>query len=90
MTEKMINVNIRMNDDTKSKFEEFCESVGMTMTSAFNLFAKTVVNEQRIPFEIRSNKYNNLTMKVLDDALDGKNMSKSYDNMDDFWESLDV
>lgn len=47
-----ININIRMEEDLKKQFENFCSEVGLTMTTAFNVFAKTVVREKKIPFEI--------------------------------------
>ena len=46
------NVNIRMDADLKNQFEAFCKDVGLTMTAAFNVFAKKAVTEQRIPFSI--------------------------------------
>ncbi len=46
------NVNIRMDTDLKRQFEAFCVDMGMTMTTAFNIFAKKAVREYRIPFEI--------------------------------------
>ena len=44
--------SIRMNNELKKEFEKFCSNVGMNPTTAFNLFARTVVRERRIPFEI--------------------------------------
>ena len=46
------NINIRMDEDLKKQFESFCADIGMTMTTAFCVFAKTAVRERRIPFEI--------------------------------------
>lgn len=46
------NINIRMDEDLKKQFETFCSEVGMSMTTAFCVFAKTVVRQQRIPFEV--------------------------------------
>ena len=46
------NINIRMDSDLKMQFEAFCADMGMTMTTAFNIFAKKAVREYRIPFEI--------------------------------------
>lgn len=45
---------VRMDEDLKINFEKMCESFGISMTAAINLFATAVVNERRIPFEIRS------------------------------------
>lgn len=47
-----VNINIRMDADLKKQFEAFCSDVGMNMTTAFCVFAKKVVRERRIPFEI--------------------------------------
>ena len=46
--------SVRMDEDLKRDFERMCESFGISMTAAINLFATAVVNERRIPFEIRS------------------------------------
>ena len=45
---------VRMDEDLKNNFEKMCESFGISMNAAINLFATAVVNERRIPFEIRS------------------------------------
>ena len=46
------NINIRMDAELKKQFDEFCSSVGLTMSTAMNVFAKTSVRLQKIPFEI--------------------------------------
>lgn len=48
----MATVSIKMDDITKTKFSEFCESVGLTTSAAINMFAKRVVRDNKIPFEI--------------------------------------
>lgn len=48
----MTNVNVRMENETKKEFEEFCKDVGLSVSAAFNIFAKKVVREHRIPFDI--------------------------------------
>ncbi len=48
------NINIRMDEELKKQFDNFCADVGMSMTTAFCIFAKTVVRQHRIPFEISS------------------------------------
>ena len=41
-----------MDAQLKNQFEAFCSSVGLTMSTAFSVFAKTTVRQQKIPFEI--------------------------------------
>ena len=45
-------LSIRMDEDVKREFDAFCSAVGMNTSVAINLFAKTVIRERRIPFEI--------------------------------------
>ena len=47
-------LSVRMDEELKKKFDDFCSDVGLNATVAVNLFVKTVVRENRIPFEITS------------------------------------
>lgn len=50
-------ISIRIDSQLKRDFEEFCKNVGMNMTTAISIFAKAVVKEQRIPFEISTDPF---------------------------------
>jgi DNA-damage-inducible protein J len=45
-------LSIRMDEDIKKRFDTFCSEAGMNTSVAVNMFARTVLREQRIPFEI--------------------------------------
>lgn len=53
----MATLSIRMDDSTKTAFEGFCESIGLTVSAAVNMFAKIAVRENRIPFEISGDPF---------------------------------
>jgi DNA-damage-inducible protein J len=44
--------SVRMDSDVKKQLDEFCGNVGMTTTVAFNMFARAVLREKRLPFEV--------------------------------------
>lgn len=48
----IVNVNFRMDADLKKDMEEICKELGMSMTTAFTIFAKKMTREKRIPFEV--------------------------------------
>jgi DNA-damage-inducible protein J len=52
------NVSIRMDTDLKRQSERLFADMGMNMTTAFTIFAKAVVREGRIPFEIKADPFN--------------------------------
>jgi DNA-damage-inducible protein J len=41
-----------MDEDIKKRFDIFCADAGMNATVAVNMFARAVLREKRIPFEI--------------------------------------
>ena len=57
------NINVRMDADLKKQFEAFCADMGMTMSTAINIFAKKAVRENRIPFEISGDAPNAETQR---------------------------
>lgn len=48
-------LSIRMDAEVKRRFDAFCADAGMNASVAVNLFARAVLREQRIPFEITGN-----------------------------------
>ena len=73
--------SVRMEADVKKQFDSFCSTVGMNTSVAFNLFARAVLRERRIPFEITTDVdpfYSESNMahlrRVFADAKAGINM----------------
>ena len=48
--------SVRMDEKLKKEFDELCNDFGMTASTAFNVFARAVVRERKIPFEIVSSE----------------------------------
>ena len=46
--------SVRMDESLKREFDALCSDFGMTASTAINVFARTVVRERKIPFEIAS------------------------------------
>lgn len=61
-------LNIRVNSNDKKNFEQFCNNVGMNVSTAVNMFIKAVLREQKLPFEVRSNPFDNQIYQSLKEA----------------------
>lgn len=46
--------SVRMDEQLKRQFDALCAEFGMNATTAFNVFARAVVRERKIPFEIQA------------------------------------
>ena len=48
-------LSIRMDEELKKDFDTMCNNFGMNISTAITIFAKKVVAEKKIPFEISFN-----------------------------------
>lgn len=48
----MAQISLRIDDDVKQEAEKVLKEIGISMSSAVNIFLKTVGREKRIPFEL--------------------------------------
>ena len=80
------NVNIRMDDATKRQFDVICSELGLNMSAAFNIFAKTVVRQNKIPFELSVDPfYNELNQTRLRTAIanrDRETVTKTMEELE--------
>ena len=83
-------LSVRMDENIKKQFDAFCAEVGMNTSVAINLFAKAVLRERRIPFEIALNNdpfYSDANLDRLKKAiaqLDESNLIvKSTDELEE-------
>ena len=53
----MATLSIRTPDETKYAFEGFCESLGLTVSAAVNMFMKVSLRENRIPFALTADPF---------------------------------
>ena len=53
----MATLSIRTTDETKYSFEGFCESLGLTVSAAVNMFMRVSLRENRIPFELKGDPF---------------------------------
>ena len=70
-------VNFRLEEEDKKGMEEVCRDLGMSMSTAFTIFAKKMRRERRIPFEVSIDPFysdSNISYlnKVLSEIDSGK------------------
>ena len=49
--------SVRMDENLKKQFDILCSEFGMNATTAVNVFARAVVRERKIPFELDSDPF---------------------------------
>lgn len=80
-------INFRIDETTKKQMEQICNELGITMSTAFNIFAKKVIREKRIPFDVSIDPfYSESNMKALSKSIkeleEGKVVVKTLEELE--------
>lgn len=86
---KTDTLHIRVEPSVKQKAEKTLNDLGLSITEAVNVFLNQVILNDGIPFEIRKPKLNKETMPAIEDTKKGKNLSKTFNNVDEMFEELE-
>ena len=86
----LTNINIRMDEQLKRQFDDLCSQLGLNMSTAINIFAKTMVRRKGIPFEVSLDVPNSETLAAIDDVNNGRNLSKTFHSVKDLMEDLNA
>lgn len=86
------NLNIRVDKEVKAAAEDMFEALGMTMSTAVNIFLRQAIRENGIPFEVKLNIPNEVTASAIREGrmLVRDEASKGYRSMDELKAALDI
>lgn len=45
-------ISVRMDDTMKKEFDNICNDLGLSMSTAITMLAKKMIREKRLPFEV--------------------------------------
>lgn len=81
-------LSVRMDSEVKSQLDALCADVGMSTSTAINLFAKAFIRERRLPFDVVASDqfYSEDNMKRLRQSVrqldEGKVVTKTMDELE--------
>lgn len=80
-------INFRIDENAKKQMEQICNELGLTMSTAFNIFVKKVIREKRIPFDVSIDPfYSESNMKALTESIkqlkEGKVITKNLEELE--------
>ena len=85
------NLNIRTDKDVKEQADKIFAELGLNMTTAINMFLRTVIRVKGIPFEIKLEVPNDETKKAIEvgrEIAKDKNI-KGYKSIEELKDALE-
>ena len=85
------NLNIRTDKAVKEQAEAIFVELGMSMTTAINLFLRSAIRENGIPFSLKLDVPNAATLAAIEEGnrIASDSTAKGYTNIDDLKKALD-
>ena len=79
-------LKVRMDAELLRELEDFCADVGMSVSTLITVFARRVVKDQMLPFEIKGDIPNKETLAAIEEVKRMKadpSLGKTYSNVDE-------
>lgn len=83
-------LNIRVEADLKKQADALFSELGLTMSSAMNIFLKESVRYGGIPFELRIDNPNARTKASMNDINKKRNLSESHSTVESLMDDLNA
>ena len=72
-------INLTVDENTKEEALKLFDKFGVDASTAVNMFIKAVLREQKIPFEVRANSFDeNIYQKLKEAEQEINSTSKRY------------
>lgn len=87
---KSVNVTFRVDENLKAQADTLFAELGMSLSTAFNIFLRQSVREQGIPFAISKNVPNAVTLAAMEAAENDEDIYGPFDSVDSLMEALNA
>ncbi len=86
------NLNIRTDKDVKEQADKIFAELGLNMTTAINMFLRTTIREHGIPFALKLDVPNDVTVAAIEEGrrIASDKSVKGYTNIEDLKAALEV
>ena len=84
------NLTLRIDPELKMQASELFNALGMDLSTATGIFFRQALRCHGLPFEVKLDDPNEISIKATEDAINDRNMSGPFDSVSDLMEALDA
>ncbi len=83
-------INIQIDSETKRKATDILNNLGLSMSTAINIFLRQVIKKDGLPFEVNNNSNDDLldAIEEIRDMINNPQNYPSYTNREDLKKAL--
>ena len=83
-------IQIRVDDETRAAAADLFEDLGLDLETAVRIFLKKSLSVGGIPFNVRFDTPNKETVAAMVNTLNGENLSRAYDSVEELFADLNA
>ena len=83
-------INIRTEAETKKQIENLFSKFGISVSDAVNIFFHQSLMQGGLPFQMQLPKPNSETIAAIEDVNNNRNMSSTFDNVNELMKDLNA
>ncbi len=83
-------INIRTEPETKKQIENLFSKFGISISDAVNIFFRQSLMQGGLPFKMQLPKPNLETIAAIEDVNNNRNMSRTFDSVDELMKDLNA
>ena len=84
------NLTLRIDPELKMQASELFNALGMDLSTATGIFFRQALRCHGLPFEVKLDDPNEISIKAIEDSINDRNMSGPFDSVSDLMEALDA
>jgi len=84
------NINVRVDSGLKSQAEMIFNELGLNLSSAITVFLRNAVRFGGIPFDLRLETPNAVTLQAMQDVSQRKGLHGPFDSLEALMEDLNA
>ena len=87
---KTVNVTFRVEQDVKNQADALFDELGLSLSTAFNIFLRQSIREQGLPFTVTRQTPNAVTIAAMEAAEKGEDLYGPFDSVESLMEALNA
>ena len=77
----MTQISLRIDENVKKQAENVCSEIGMSLSTAINIYLKRLGRDRKIPFEVSADPfYSDANIAVLQSRIDDVNNGRNIES----------
>ena len=83
------SITLMVDDELARRAQELFSELGLDVSTACTMFLEEAVRTRSMPFDVETGTPNEETLEAIRDAMEGRNLSRRFSDLDELMRELE-